>query len=86
MEIHFYEVISIIAAPIVAIIGYFLRKAFTKLDQTMTKTEIRQLINDRTEPLVVQLKIIQRDIERTNQLLERICERLSSSQNQHNDR
>lgn len=74
MEI--YEILILVITPVIAILGFFVKKAFMKLEQTMTENEIRILLRDKLEPIQVNLVYIQRDLDRIYKAQEKILEHL----------
>lgn len=51
------KTVGLIMSPILAFIGYIgwsVRRAHTRIDQQMTKEEVRQLLDDKLETLKVQ--------------------------------
>lgn len=68
--------ITSILTPIVTIFGFMLRRAFMKLEQTMTEDEVRLLVTDRLGPLQVNQRNIEHEINRIERKLDRILDLL----------
>lgn len=80
MAVELYQFITIVSAPALAILGFLLRRACMKLDQTMTEEEVRMLIKDKIDPIQVHLVYIQRDLTRLADTNAKILEFLRNGQ------
>ena len=69
-------IIIFILTPAVALFGFMLRKALTKLDKTMTEPEIRLLVKDRLDPIYVNQRNIEHEINRMERKVDKILDLL----------
>ena len=74
------QIIALIAGPVLAVFGFMLRRAFIKLDNTITKDDVRVLIDDRLTPLQVNQRNIEHEINRIERKLDKIIDILIKSQ------
>lgn len=63
---------AIILAPFVAILAYFVRKALTRIDDTMSEEEIRMLIDDKLGPLNANQRNIYAELNRMDAKLDEL--------------
>lgn len=76
MEQNLAEIILIIMAPMMGLFGFMLRRAFTRLEQTISKGEIRVLISDRLGPLEANQRNVENEMRRIEKKLDRIIDLL----------
>ena len=70
------EIAVIGITPILAVFGFMLRRAFMKLDQTMSDKEIRILIGDRLSPMQTNQRNLEHEITRIERKLDKILDLL----------
>ena len=83
IDINLPEILKftgIFLTPIVGMLGFMLRRALVKLDNTITKDDVRVLIDDRLTPLQVNQRNIEHEINRIERKLDKIIDILIKSQ------
>jgi hypothetical protein len=70
------QLVLVLLGPIMGVFGYMLRRAFMKLDLTMTDIEVRTLINDRLDPMRTNQRNIEHEINRIERKLDKILDLL----------
>ena len=64
--------ILIVLSPILGFIGYILRRAFVKIEKTMSEPEIRVLIQDKLDPVNRDIRNIEKELSRIDGKLDQI--------------
>lgn len=68
------SIVSFVLAPVVTFLGFMLRRAFMKLDNTMSKSEIQMLVEARLDPVYVTQRNFHHDIVRIEAKLDKLLD------------
>ena len=68
------SIVSLVLAPVVTVLGFMLRRAFMKLDDTMRRDEVRLLIEQRLDPVYVAQRNFHQDIIRIETKLDKLLD------------
>jgi hypothetical protein len=75
---------SLILTPLMALFGYMLRRAFIKLETTMSEEEIRLLIADKLSPVHADIRNIDKELKRMDKKLDQLLRLVIDERVKHN--
>ena len=78
MDISLIYILDLLLiTPVLGLMGYFIRKAFTKLDAALTEDQVRRLIEDKLESLRAEQRAIEDRVRSVERKLDKIIDILT---------